>query len=125
MRCFDPWLPIVLIGFVSSAVGRGITTLLETSPRAHTEFLLWQIENEFAADPGEQIPSERGELPHLLRDSNIDWNSCSLHSAGITDSWGNELEITYLQSLEAWLFRSAGQDGVFLTRDDISNVLRR
>lgn len=115
-----PFLPIILIAAVASLVFPLFLNARKQANRTHTHFLLNQI-NEVAATP--TLVRTKPELIQLLKQSNIDWNSCRLTAGEVLDSWGTPVHFDFGGIPNRFEMKSAGPDKRMNTNDDIHRVI--
>ncbi|PXA05644.1 hypothetical protein DDZ13_01860 [Coraliomargarita sinensis] len=91
--------------------------ILET----HTAFLFLQIEE--ALEEEEHAPVTVEEFMHIIRASELDWNSCKIEDSQIWDSWGQAIRV---ESHEGeWTLHSPGRNGLFGDSDDIIQTTKK
>jgi len=96
-----------------------LSHLSKTIGVAHTTFAFDQVKKENEKKPKTFKKIE--ELAKVLRELNIDWNSCQLTESTIWDSWGTECVLKHFG--EQQILISAGPDKVFETSDDIKTEI--
>lgn len=125
----DPLLPIVLIaailGGLSMWLFNTFSSISSKSRDAHTRFAVSQMVSHLSELDQADFPMSSSDLIKALKESSIDWNSCSVDGEQILDGWGQSMDATFDQSTASWTFRSSGKDRNFGTHDDIQGTTAR
>ena len=116
-----PFLPAILIAVCLSGGTLWIFRHIASSSykHVHTDFALVQVTEFLKTRPKDEMPTNTTDLITALRSASIDWNSCSINSRGLTDSWGSPIRMTFDEKHTRWTFLSSGKDRKFDTPDDI------
>jgi len=117
----DPFLPTILIVVCLGAGTTWIARQLASSSanQVHTDLALVQVAEFLSTRSKDEMPTNTTDLITVLRSASIDWNSCSINSGGLTDSWGSPIRMTFDEKNTRWTFLSSGKDRRFDTPDDI------
>jgi hypothetical protein len=114
-----------VVSVVTGAVFWLVPSVRADIRRIHTEFLVIQLEQSYAASirSGRTPVVSSREFLSLVPTWTIDWNSCELRDGAMHDGWGNAVQVHVDGSRIN--IRSAGPDQRYHTPDDILGQLVR